>query len=168
MCLQGLVSPSTLGIDVKKLDNADAQREKEKATLYTRNKIVKTLQETLPNLINIVFKAYDTWMKKPTQDINVDVTFGEYANPSFESQVETVSKGKQGGIMSIEAAVEELYGDTRDAAWKREEVERLKNEQGITELDEPEVKTELGEFSTEEGENDDSINRSKDLSDVKE
>ena len=33
LCLQGLISPSTLGIDVKKLDNADAQREKEKATL---------------------------------------------------------------------------------------------------------------------------------------
>lgn len=35
-CLQGLISPSTLGIDVKKLDNAESQREKEKATLYTR------------------------------------------------------------------------------------------------------------------------------------
>jgi hypothetical protein len=33
MCLQGIMSPSTLGIDLKKLDNAEAQREKEKATL---------------------------------------------------------------------------------------------------------------------------------------
>lgn len=30
LCLQGLISPSTLGIDNKKLDNAEAQREKEK------------------------------------------------------------------------------------------------------------------------------------------
>lgn len=30
LCLQGIMSPSTLGIDVKKLDNADAQREKRK------------------------------------------------------------------------------------------------------------------------------------------
>lgn len=30
LCLQGIISPSTLGIDVKKLDNAEAQREKEK------------------------------------------------------------------------------------------------------------------------------------------
>ena len=60
LCLQGLISPSTLGIDVKKLDNADAQREKEKATLYTRNSIVATLQSTLPKLIDSIFKAYDT------------------------------------------------------------------------------------------------------------
>lgn len=38
MCLQGILSPSTLGIDLKKLDNAEAQREKEKATLYTRSR----------------------------------------------------------------------------------------------------------------------------------
>lgn len=146
LCLQGLISPSTLGIDVKKLDNAEAQREKEKATLYTRNKIVQTLQETLPELVNIIFKSYDTWMKKPTTDIEADIPFGEYANPSFESQVETVSKGKQGGIMSIEASVEELYGDTRDEEWKKEEVARLKAEQGIAEVQELEINTQIEEF----------------------
>ncbi|MDQ9760130.1 hypothetical protein RFZ45_14725, partial [Acinetobacter baumannii] len=36
MCLQGIISPSTLGIDLKKTDNSEAQREKEKTTLYTR------------------------------------------------------------------------------------------------------------------------------------
>lgn len=147
LCLQGLISPSTLGIDVKKLDNAEAQREKEKATLYTRNKIVQVLQETLPELINIVFKSYDTWLEQPIEDIEADIPFGEYANPSFESQVETVSKGKQGGIMSIEASVEELYGDTRDDEWKAEEVVRLKAEQGIAEVEEPTVNTDAGEFN---------------------
>jgi len=43
MCLQGIISPSTLGIDLKKTDNAEAQREKEKTTLYTRGKIIDTL-----------------------------------------------------------------------------------------------------------------------------
>lgn len=146
LCLQGLISPSTLGIDVKKLDNAEAQREKEKATLYTRNKIVQTLQKTLPELINLIFKSYDTWLGKPVADIEADIPFGEYANPSFESQVETVSKGKQGGIMSIEASVEELYGDTRDEEWKKEEIARLKAEQGIAELDEPEIINNLDSF----------------------
>lgn len=139
LCLQGLISPSTLGIDVKKLDNADAQREKEKATLYTRNKIVQVLQKVIPELVNVTFKSYAAWLKQPVEDIEVDVPFGEYANPSFESQVETVSKGKQGGIMSIEASVEELYGDTRDEEWKAEEVKRLKAEQGIAEVTEPAV-----------------------------
>lgn len=140
-CLQGIISPSTLGIDVKKLDNAEAQREKEKTTLYTRNDIIEALQECLPLLINNVLKAYDTKTKKAyeTDDIEVSVEFGEYANPSFEAVVETVVKAKSGGVMSIEAAVEELYGDTKDDDWKQEEVTRLKEEQGITEMEEPSI-----------------------------
>ena len=39
MVLQGIMSPSTLGIDLKKTDNAESQREKEKVTLHVRNKI---------------------------------------------------------------------------------------------------------------------------------
>lgn len=142
LCLQGLISPSTLGIDVKKLDNAEAQREKEKATLYTRNKIVEAMQNTLPKVINTVMKAWDTWNKKPVEDLEVEVPFGEYANPSFESQVETVGKAKTQGIMSIEASVEELYGDSKDEDWKAEEVMRLKAEQGIVSMDEPAVNME--------------------------
>lgn len=45
MCLQGIMSPATLGIDLKKTDNAEAQREKEKVTLWTRAKIVDALNE---------------------------------------------------------------------------------------------------------------------------
>lgn len=39
--------------------------------------------------------------------------------------------------MSIEAQVEEMWGDSKDEAWKAEEVKRLKAEQGITEVEEP-------------------------------
>lgn len=136
LCLQGIISPSTLGIDVKKLDNAEAQREKEKATLYTRNNIVEVLQGVLAELVSTTFKAYDTYNKVSVKDMDVDVTFGEYANPSFESQVETIGKAKTQGIMSIDAAVDELYGDTKDDEWKSEEITRLKAEQGITVMDE--------------------------------
>lgn len=153
-CLQGIVSPSTLGIDVKKLDNAEAQREKEKTTLYTRNKIIESLQDCLPLLINNVLKAYDAFLNKSIgEDIKVTVEFGEYANPSFEAVVETVSKAKSGGIMSIEASVDELYGDSKDDDWKSEEVKRLKEEQGITEMEEPAI-TNLDAG----GETDDSYN----------
>lgn len=146
LCLQGIISPSTLGIDVKKLDNADAQREKEKATLYTRNAIVEALQEILPKAISACINAYNILTGKGIEKIEVTIPFGEYANPSFESQVETVSKGKQGGIMSIEASVEELYGDSKDDAWKKEEIARLKAEQGIVEVEEPKVNIEADKF----------------------
>lgn len=139
-CLQGVISPSTLGIDVKKLDNAEAQREKEKATLYTRNDIIEALQECLPLLVNNVMKALDVFNNKAAgDDIKVTVEFGEYANPSFEAVVETVTKAKSGGIMSIEASIDELYGDTKDDDWKQKEITRLKEEQGITEMEEPAI-----------------------------
>lgn len=145
LCLQGLISPSTLGIDVKKLDNAEAQREKEKATLYTRNAIIDVLQKTVPKLINNIFKTYDTFYERTVSDIDVEVPFGEYANPSFESQVETCGKARQFGLMSVETMVDELHGDTRSPEWKREEVARIKSEQGIAEMDaEPSLQDELG------------------------
>lgn len=143
LCLQGFISPSTLGIDVKKLDNAEAQREKEKATLYTRQTIVAELQRVLPALIQNVFNAYNTMQKKPIEDVKCDVAFGEYANPSFESQVETVGKAKTQGIMSIEASVDELYGNSRNKQWKEEEVARLKAEQGVIEMEEPALAIDL-------------------------
>lgn len=147
LCLQGLISPSTLGIDVKKLDNADAQREKEKATLYTRDAIVDALTDDLKKLVSVSVMAYKEFSgDKANESVEVDVSFSEYANPSFESQIETIGKGKTQGIMSIEACVDELYGDTKDEKWKREEVARLKAEQGIAELEEPSVNETSGTF----------------------
>lgn len=145
LALQGIVSPSTLGIDTKKVTdpNATAQREKEKTTLYTRGKIVESLKITVPEMVNITFKAIATQNKETIEEIETVANFGEYANPSFEAQVETVSKGKQGGIMSIEASVEELYGDSKDEEWKAEEVARLKAEQGIVDIEEPAVNFDL-------------------------
>lgn len=150
LCLQGVISPSTLGIDVKKLDNAEAQREKEKATLYTRNNVVEALQNILPELVGTAVHAYQILNEKPCEEVRVEIPFGEYANPSFESQIETVGKGKTQGILSIEAAVEELYGDSKDETWKKEEVLRLKAEHGITELEEPGVNRTAGEFQIQE------------------
>lgn len=137
LCLQGVISPSTLGIDVKKLDNAEAQREKEKATLYTRNAIIEALQETLPELVSTCINAYNILIHKPVEEVMVNIPFGEYANPSFESQVETIGKAKTQGIMSIERVVEELYGDSLDEHCKQEEIQRLKIEQGIADVEEP-------------------------------
>lgn len=139
MCLQGIISPSTLGIDLKKMDNAEAQREKEKATLYTRGKLVERLNEVIPALVSTVMKVQDTSKQRKAADYEVTVTFGEYASPSFDSVVETVVKAKMGGAMSIEQGVEQMYGDTWTDEQKAEEVARLKAEQNLI-VDEPEVR----------------------------
>lgn len=142
-CLTGLISPSTLGIDTKKIDNAEATREKEKTTLYKRNQIVEALTKIISDMVDITFKVYDTMNEKQISDNLGIATFGGYANPSFEAQIETVGKAKTNGIMSIETSVEELYGDTKDEKWKKEEVQRIKNEQGIVDMAEPSINEDL-------------------------
>lgn len=137
LCLQGIMSPATLGVDMKKLDNAEAQREKEKVTLYTRDSIIEALQPELEELVDVVIKAYYRSINTAVPEYTVSITFQDYANPSFESQIETIGKGRVQGILSIEACVEELYGDDRTDEWKAEEVARLKAEQGIAEVEEP-------------------------------
>ncbi len=138
LCLQGLISPSTLGIDVKKLDNADAQREKEKATQYTRGKALDVLEKVIPKLVCACLMTYDKAQGKTAGDYEVTVDFKEYANPSFEATVETVSKARPGqNVMSIEKSVDTMYGDSLSEDEKKKEVERLKEEQGIIQKVEP-------------------------------
>ena len=144
LCLQGLISPSTLGIDVKKLDNADAQREKEKATQYTRGKVIDVLEKVIPKLVTICLKTYDLAQKKIAGEYETIVDFKEYANPSFEATVETVSKARPGqNVMSIEKTVDTMYGDSLTKEEKEEEVKRLKEEAGIIEKEEPNIMESL-------------------------
>ncbi len=149
-CLTGLISPSTLGIDTKKLENAEAQREKEKTTLYRRDQIVDKLNDLIENLINVIFKVKDTMEEKEINDLDVTPMFGGYANPSFEAQVETVGKASTSNIMSIEAQVEELWGDSKDDKWKKEEVARIKEEKGILSMEEPAIADEIELIEEEE------------------
>lgn len=144
LCLQGLISPSTLGIDTKKLDNADAQREKEKVTQYTRNKVIRVLEKVLPALAKISMMTYDKFNKKTIVEYEATVDFGEYSSPSFEATVETISKARPGQvIMSIERSVEELYGDSLTEEEKEEEVKRLKEEAGIIQKNEPNIMEQM-------------------------
>lgn len=146
LVLQGVISPSTLGIDLKKTDNADSQREKEKITLEIRGKIVDTLNKVLPQLFTAVLQCYDLMCEKTPGEYEPTVKFGEYASPDFGTTVETVGKAKQYGVMSLETSVDQLYGDSWTQEEKDAEVERLKAEQGIQEIEEPGVNLEVGDF----------------------
>lgn len=139
LVLQGIISPSTLGIDLKKTDNAESQREKEKVTLYVRGKITDALNEVIPELVDVALKTYDIMRKKKPGEYKAAVKFGEYASPDFDSTVDTIGKAKQFGIISIESSIEQLYGDTWTEEEKAEEVRRIKEEQGIAEMEEPKV-----------------------------
>ena len=53
--------------------------------------------------------------------------------------------------MSIEAKVEEMWGDSKDDKWKEEEVRRIKEQAGIITMEEPFVGGDIDEDS--EGDN---------------
>lgn len=140
MCLQGLVSPATLGIDVGKMSSADAQREKKDVTGNTRNTITSALESCLPQFISSILKTYDIMRGiAPGQYDDIKVSFGEYGAPDFDSRVETVGKSAAYGIMSIETQVNELWGSSKDDKWKESEVQRIMSEKGLLEADEPSV-----------------------------
>lgn len=102
MCLQGLVSPATLGIDVGKMSSADAQREKKDVTGNTRNTITNALEKALPELIEVILKTYDNILEREPKDCDITVSFGEYGAPDFDSRVKTIGKASSYGIMSVE------------------------------------------------------------------
>ena len=136
MCLQGLVSPATLGIDVGKMSSADAQREKKDVTGNTRNTITTALEKVLPELITAILKTHDNMQGKAPENYDVMVSFGEYGAPDFDSRVETIGKASTYGIMSVETQVEELWGSSKDDEWKQSEVQRIIAERGLMNTDE--------------------------------
>ncbi len=139
MCLQGIMSPATLGIDVGKMASAEAQREKKDITGMTRNAITDALEKALPQLARIALIAQDILAGHQPGSYEPTVSFGEYGAPDFDSRIHTISDAATGGIMSVEAQVEELWGGSKDDDWKAAEVQRIQWERGIESMDEPSV-----------------------------
>lgn len=81
--------------------------------------------------------AYDNMRSRNPKDVEIDVTFGEYSSPSFDQQLETMALAAQWNLVSIEQQIEELYGDTKDDAWKAIEVKRIKELRGVATMEEP-------------------------------
>lgn len=145
MCLQGIVSPATLGIDLGKMASAEAQREKKDITGMTRNAITDALEKALPKLAEIALQAQDILESRTPQPYTATVSFGEYGAPDFDSRVQTISNAASSSIMSVETQVEELWGSSKDEEWKAEEAKRIRFERGIEDMDEPSL---LDEVST--------------------
>lgn len=141
MCLQGIMSPATLGIDVGKMSSAEAQREKKDVTGITRNAITDALEKVLPSLAQVALAAQDLLAGRNAGGYEARISFGEYGAPSFDSRVQTIGSAAGTGVMSVETQVDELWGSSKDDEWKRQEVDRIRFERGIEELTEPDVGT---------------------------
>jgi hypothetical protein len=74
--ISGIMSPATLGIDIAKKDNAEAQREKEKITIFTRNTIIEEESEILKKLFSqfLCVQEYLETGKITVKNYDVSVT----------------------------------------------------------------------------------------------
>lgn len=139
MILTGILSPATMGIDIAKRDNAEAQREKEKITLMTRNNIIKTQARIVRKVLELCLdlKEYaETSIITPKIDYGFSVVYNEFANPTFEQKLLSLSSAYSGGALSTEKYVELLWGETMTKEEKALEVERLNSTRdSLTPLD---------------------------------
>ena len=121
--LNGILSPATLGIDIAKKDNAAAQREKEKVTIFTRNGLIDGETEILKELLTQLTMAkefMDTGMITKTA-YNISVKFNEFADDSFENKLDVLGKAYDMEEIAADMYIEKLYGDTLSRAEKEKE-----------------------------------------------
>ena len=124
--LIGVLSPSSLGIGIARDDNALAQREKEKQTIFTRNAIISKESKALEELFRclLICKDYmETGVFKPTP-YGMSVKYDEFANPSFESELQALGPAWAQGQISTERFVSLLWAGklsdeemAKEAAW---------------------------------------------------
>ena len=133
LILTGVLSPATMGIDIAKRDNADAQREKEKITIMTRNNIIAQQKEILNKVMCICLKLED-YIKNPGitgfRNYDVSVDFDEFASPTFENQLGVLSGALASGSLSIDKYVDLLWTDTLDEEEKQKEIDYIKQFMG--------------------------------------
>lgn len=132
----GIIAPSTIGYDISKKDNAEAQREKEKATLQT----LKDLQQYCIKVLTPLFTrvmAVDDLITNPDgipQETNIQVMFSDYATPSRSERIEKFKEAYLSGAMSLDRYIQEVYFD-EDKETQEKEKQALLQAQNKSKFD---------------------------------
>ena len=127
IALTGVLSPASMGIDVSKKDNAEAQREKEKVTIFTRNNVMDAETKELKELFTIalMLKEYMDKGSISIKEYDISVKYCEFASPTFESLSTILLPMWSAGAISTEMYVEKLYGDNLSEEEKKNEIAKL-------------------------------------------
>lgn len=129
LCLQGILSPATLGLQVSRVASAAAQRERKDVTGYTRGAMTGALEKILPRVALALLAADDLMLgRAAARYAPPGQSFGEYGAPDFETRVQTLATARGAGLMSVQTAVQELWGGSRTKAELEQEVQRLSGE----------------------------------------
>ena len=129
--ISGIMSPATLGIDVAKKDNADAQREKEKITIFTRNVLIQAETRILKSLFNQILEAVQLMNEQEStcNDYSISVKFSEFADDSFENKLQKLGEAYIKGTISTEMYLEKLYGESLSDSEIEREKKYLKDKE---------------------------------------
>lgn len=127
--LNGILSPATLGIDIAKKDNAAAQREKEKVTIFTRNALINGEERILRSLLEqmLMAKEFMDTGAVSVHSYDISVKFNEFADDSFENKLEALGKAYDMEEISTDMYLNKLYGDTLSAEERAAEKEFLES-----------------------------------------
>lgn len=127
--LNGILSPATLGIDIAKKDNAAAQREKEKVTIFTRNALISGEERILRSLMEqmLMAKEFMDTGAVSVHAYDISVKFNEFADDSFENKLEALGKAYDMEEISTDMYLNKLYGDTLSAEERAGEKEFLES-----------------------------------------
>lgn len=147
VALTGVLSPATMGVDIAKKDNAEAQREKEKITLLTRDNIISSETAELKELFTIalMIKEFIDTQKISIKEYDISVKYCEFANPSFETLSRVLLPMWTAGAMSSEMFINTLYGDSLSEEQKEIEIARLEENRQSDNLS-------VGDFGLEDDE----------------
>lgn len=134
--VNGIISPATLGIDIAKKDNADAQREKEKITTFTRKTLTDCQMKILKSLFSQALCAKELMDKGQitNKEYEISIVYPEFADDSFENKITVLGDQLDKGNLSYDMYLKKLYGNklssTEYKAEKQFLEERHKQDEG--------------------------------------
>ncbi len=135
MCLAGILTPTSLGFELTRTPNAEAQREREKVTLITRDDIIDNERTVIKNLCVLLLR-FEDWLNSPNgvniQDYEVTVDFSDYGSPTFNERVAVLLPLFSSLAISPERFVEELWAGALEGEALEQEIEKVKNQQSLT------------------------------------
>lgn len=159
--LTGVLSPASLGIDISRKDNAEAQREKEKITIMTRNNVIDAETVMMRKIVEISLdiKQYMDTEKIEMREYDIEIKYDEFANPAFENQLQVLGPAWVNGEISTKQYVDLLWGDKLDEEGKLEEIAYLEEHQKELDVNEQMVPdlSELPEQSEESEDNEEQM-----------
>jgi len=125
--LVGVLSPATMGIDVAKKDNADAQREKEKITIMTRINIIDRETKEDREIVEMSLAVYEymTTGQITLMDYEVNVKYDEIATPTFDTELQVLGSAWNNNQISTEQYVNMLWKDKLSDEDKQKEIQWL-------------------------------------------